>query len=403
MKFVASLLSAAFLMSCGPVTVNAQAQGNPVEPKPPNAPNQEPAFPGQTRAPAAEQVPVRAETVVEGLDQAWAFEFLPDGRMLVTEKSGTMRIIGADGDGRVTVEGVPEVDSRGQGGLLDVALGPDFTDDRMVYFSFSEPRDDGNGTTLARARLVEQGGGAALENVEILFRQMPSWTSTKHFGSRIVFAPDGNIFLTVGERGQPQSRDLVQDLDNHFGKVIRLQPDGSVPPDNPFVDTDGARSEIWSYGHRNVQSATLDGEGQFWLVEHGPRGGDELNQPEAGKNYGWPVITYGLAYSGKPFGQGITKKEDMEQPVYYWDPVIAPSGMDFYEGDLIPEWQGSFLIGGLVSHGVVRLVMEDGRVAAEERIDLGARIRDVKVGPDGAVYAVTDGGSGRILRIVPDD
>jgi glucose/arabinose dehydrogenase len=412
MKPAALLATAALLAACSPaphasaqadaVGAGASSGGAPVETGRPNAPDQKPAFAGQTRAPAVAPTPVKVTTEVEGLDRPWALEFLPDGRMLVTEKPGTLRIVAKGADG-IEVGGVPKVDARGQGGLLDVALSPAFADDRMIYFSFSEPRDDGNGTSLARARLVEENGNARLEDVQVLFRQMPSWQSTMHFGSRIVFTPDGKLFLTMGERSLPEPRVQAQDLASDLGKVVRLNPDGSVPDDNPFVGRDDARPEIWSYGHRNVQSATLDGDGRLWTVEHGPKGGDELNRPEAGKNYGWPVITYGIDYSGKPIGQGITAKEGMEQPVYYWDPVIAPSGMAFYDGQMFPEWRGSMLIGGLVGHGIVRVVLEGDRVAGEERIDLDARIRDVKVGPDGAVYAVTDGESGRILRITPGD
>jgi glucose/arabinose dehydrogenase len=319
--------------------------------------------------------------------------------MILTEKAGTMKII--DQGSAETVGGVPEVDARGQGGLLDVAVSPDFAEDRLIYWSFSEPREGGNGTTLARGRLEEQDGEARLTGVEILFRQMPTWDSTRHYGSRIVFADGDMLYLTLGERSDPRPRVQSQDLRSHLGKVIRINRDGSVPQDNPFAGRDDARAEIWSYGHRNLQSATLDGQGRLWTVEHGPRGGDELNRPEPGKNYGWPVITYGLEYSGRPVGEGLTAKEAMEQPVYYWDPVIGPSGMAYYDSSLFPQWQGSMLIGGLVSEGIVRLTLEDGRVTSEERIDLDVRIRDVKVGPDGAVYAVTDRGDGRILRIVP--
>ncbi|WP_191059768.1 PQQ-dependent sugar dehydrogenase [Geminicoccus harenae] len=422
MNRAALLASAVLLAACGTVDANdaqraEEVTGNlpatgaeaasrpaqaPVETSPPNAPHQEPAFAGQTRAPGAEPTQVEVTAVVDGLDSAWALEFLPDGRMLVTEKAGIMRILPAGGGQGIEVTGVPEVDARGQGGLLDVALSPGFAEDRLIYFSFAEPREGGNGTTLARARLSEQGGTAALENVEILFRQMPTWQSTKHYGSRIVFTPDDKLFLTVGERSDPEPRVQSQWLDSHFGKVIRLNLDGSVPEDNPFVGQDGAMAEIWSYGHRNLQSATLDGQGRLWTVEHGPKGGDELNRPEPGKNYGWPVITYGVEYSGQPVGEGITAKEGMEQPVYYWDPVIAPSGMAYYDADLFPEWQGSMLIGGLATEGLVRLTLDGDRVASEERIDLGHRIRDVKVGPDGAIYAVTDQGNGQILRVAPD-
>ncbi|HWL67152.1 MAG TPA: PQQ-dependent sugar dehydrogenase [Geminicoccus sp.] len=421
MKRAALVASAMLLAACGTVDANdaqrsddvtgnlpatgaeatARPDRAPVETSPPNARGQQPAFAGQTRAPAAEATEVEVTAVVDGLASAWALEFLPDGRMLVTEKAGTMRILPAGGGRGIEVTGVPEVDARGQGGLLDVALSPGFAEDRLIYFSFSEPREGGNGTTLARARLSEQGGTVALENVEILFRQMPTWRSTKHYGSRIVFTPDDKLFLVLGERSDPRPRVQAQQLDSHLGKVIRLNLDGTVPDDNPFVGRDDARPEIWSYGHRNLQSATLDGQGRLWTVEHGPRGGDELNRPEPGKNYGWPVITYGIDYSGKPIGEGITAREGMEQPVYYWDPVIAPSGMAYYDADLFPEWRGNMLIGGLASQGLVRLILDGDRVTGEERIDLGHRIRDVKVGPDGAVYAVTDRSGGQILRVAP--
>ena len=394
---------AAFLVVVGTTQLSAPSAAASVETGPPNAPNQSPAFAGQTRAPAATPTAVQVDEFIDGLDHPWALEFLPDGRMLVTEKAGVMLLIGADGTGKTEVSGLPPVDDRGQGGLLDVAISPDYANDHRIYVSFSEPRADGNGTTLASARLEEGPGSARLDDLKILFRQVPSWQSTKHFGSRIVIAPDGTLFLTLGERSLPEPRKQAQRLDSDLGKVVRIDPDGSVPSDNPFVGQAGARPEIWSYGHRNMQGATLDGQGRLWTVEHGPRGGDELNRPEAGKNYGWPVITYGIDYSGQPIGAGITAKAGMEQPVYYWDPVIAPSGMAYYDGEQFPGWRGNFLIGGLQSRGIVRLVMANGRVSAEERIDLGARIRDVKVGPDDAVYALTDGSDGRILKILPQD
>ncbi|HEU4407301.1 MAG TPA: PQQ-dependent sugar dehydrogenase [Polyangiaceae bacterium] len=378
--------------------------GAPVETKPANAPDQRPAFAGQTRAPApAKATAVEVATVAKGLEGAWALEFLPGGKMLVTEKAGRMRLVGPDGSLSPPVAGVPKVDARDQGGLLDVALSPSFAADRLIYWSYSEPRgDEGNGTTVARAKLVEgPGGGARLEGVQIIFRQAPTWDSSKHFGSRLVFAPDGKLFVTLGERSLPKPREHAQRLDGLLGKIVRINPDGSVPADNPFVERPGVRPEIWSYGHRNIQSAALDGQGRLWEVEHGPRGGDELNRPEPGKNYGWPVITYGIDYDGDPIGQGMTQREGLEQPVYYWDPVIAPSGMAYYDAALFPAWRGSFLVGGLVSMGLVVVKMEGDRVANEERIDLGFRTRDVKVGADGAVYVVTDRGDGRILRLTP--
>ncbi|CAD7024005.1 PQQ-dependent sugar dehydrogenase [Pseudorhizobium endolithicum] len=378
--------------------------GEPVETEPANAPDQEPAFGGQTRAPQPAEMPeVQTEVVADGLPHLWAMEFLPDGRMLVTAKEGAMHIVSPDGDAGPEIEGVPEVLSGGQGGLLDVALAPDFQSSGMIFFSFSEEREDGNGTSVASGKLVMDGqGGGKLENVEVIFRQMPSYDGNKHFGSRLVFGPNGELYVTVGERSDPEPRVQAQDLSSGLGKIFRIDAKGEPLPDNPFVGQDGALPEIWSLGHRNLQSATLDAQGRLWTVEHGPRGGDELNRPEAGKNYGWPEVTYGVEYSGDPVGEGITQRAETEQPVYYWDPVIAPSGMAYYDGDAIPEWKGAFLVGGLVSQGLVVLHMENDRVKFEERVPLEARIRDVKVGPDGAVYAVTEqrgGGGSTILKL----
>jgi glucose/arabinose dehydrogenase len=339
--------------------------------------------------------------VAKGLRLPWAVEVMPDGRFLVNERGGTMRIVSADGK-LTEVTGVPPVLMQGQGGLLDVALDPAFATNRTIYFSYSEPREGGNGTNLAKAVLNESGGNASLSNVTVIFRQMPTFQSTLHFGSRIAFARDGKLFLTLGERSLPASRVQAQDLGSHFGKVIRINTDGSAPADNPFVGRAGAKPEIWSYGHRNVQGAAIDSAtGKLWTVEHGPRGGDELNHPEAGKNYGWPVISYGIDYPGPPIGEGIQKKDGMEQPVYYWDPVIAPSGMIVYRGPLFPQWQGSIFIGGMNPGKLVRLQMDGDRVAGEEWLltDLNDRVRDVQQGPDGSIYVVTDGG--RLLRIRP--
>lgn len=379
--------------------------GEPAETEAPNAPDQQPAFPEQTRAPQPAEMPeVTQEVVAEGLPQLWAMEILPGGDMLVTTKEGAMHIVSADGEAGPAIEGVPEVDARGQGGLLDVALASDFESSSQIFFSFAEPRDDGNGTSVARARLVrDESGGGSLEDLTVIFRQMPSYNGTAHFGSRLVFGPNDELYVTVGERSDVEPRVQSQDLGSGLGKVFRIDTEGKPLPDNPFVGREGAQPEIWSYGHRNTQSAALDGEGRLWIVEHGPRGGDELNMPEAGLNYGWPEITYGVEYSGEKVGDGITAKEGLEQPVYYWDPVIAPSGMALYTGDEFPEWDGAFLIGGLVSTGIVVVHLGDNDlVAFEERVPLNARVRDVKVGPDGAVYAVTenpDAGSSQILRL----
>jgi len=380
----------------------AQTGGKPVETGAPNAKDQKPAFTGQTRAAQPAEMPkIATEVVAEGLPHIWSMEFLPDGRMLVTAKEGAMHII-KDGKPGPAIEGVPKVLSAGQGGLLDVALAPDHETSGMIFFSFSEEREDGNGTSVASAKLVaNDDGGGKLENVKVIFQQMPSYDGNKHFGSRLTFGPNNELYVTVGERSDPEPRVQAQDLKSGLGKVFRIDMDGKALPDNPFVDQPEARPEIWSYGHRNLQSAALDGNGRLWTVEHGPKGGDELNRPEAGKNYGWPEVTYGVEYSGGKVGDGITEKAQTEQPVYYWDPVIGPSGMAFYDGDAIPEWKGAFLVGGLVTQGVVVLHMDGDKVSHEEHVPLKARIRDVKVGPDGAVYAVTEtrSGSSTIVKL----
>jgi glucose/arabinose dehydrogenase len=352
------------------------------------------------RSPTPNPLPgvVRAETVAQGLEHPWGLAFLPDGRMLVTERAGRLRLVGKDGRISAPLAGVPAVQARGQGGLLDVVLDPRFDENRLVYLSYAEPGDGGTaGTAVARGRLGESG----IENVRVIYRQRPKVSGTNHFGSRLVFARDGALFVTQGDRYA--HRDGAQDLAAGFGKIVRIHPDGTVPADNPFVGRAGVQPEIWSYGHRNIQGAALHPEtGQLWIVEHGPRGGDEINRPEAGKNYGWPVITYGAEYWGPRIGEG-TAKPGMEQPLYYWDPVIAPSGLLFYTGDAIPGWKGSLLIGSLRPGLLVRLRLADGRVAQEERYlgDLGERIRDVRQGPDGHPYLLTDRGDGRILRVVP--
>ena len=347
--------------------------------------------------PASTEDEVRAETYATGLVHPWALAFLPDGRLLVTERPGRLRLVGTDGALSAPLTGVPVVDAVGQGGLLDVALDPDFATNRLVYLSFAEPDGDLAGTAVVRGTLSASG----LENVTEIYRQRPKVRGNGHFGSRLVFANDGKLFITQGDR--QNYRDRAQDLTQGLGKFVRINPDGSIPADNPFVGRDDAQPEIWSYGHRNGQAAALDpATGQLWTVEHGARGGDELNHPERGKNYGWPVITYGRDYSGASIGEG-TEKQGMEQPVYYWDPVIAPSGMTFYTGDAIPGWKGSILIGSLTPGALVRLELRGGRVVKEARYlgELRERIRDVQQGPDGFVYVVTDNPKGRVLRIRP--
>jgi aldose sugar dehydrogenase len=355
----------------------------------------------QTRAPAQRtKQGARVETFAKGLAFPWGMAFLPDGRLIVTERPGRLRLVARDGKVSAPLGNVPQVAAGGQGGLLDVALSPDFASSRTVFISFAERREGGAATTVARARLVPDGDGGRLDAVEVVFRQQPAAIGPMHFGSRLAFAPDGNLFVTLGERNQ---RDRAQDLGTHYGKVVRIRPDGSVPPDNPLVGKAGARPEIWSWGHRNPQAAAIHPTtGKLWTVEHGARGGDEVNIPLAGKNYGWPVITYGRDYSGLKIGEG-TAKAGMEQPVYYWDPSIAPSGMAFYTGSLFPEWKGNLFVGALRGQALHRLVLDGERVVGEEVLlgDLGERIRDVRSGPDGALWLLTDSPDGRVLRLVP--
>ncbi len=345
-----------------------------------------------------EKEAVRVVAVARGLEHPWGMAFLPDGRMLVTERPGRMRIVARNGKIGAPLAGVPAVYARGQGGLLDVTLHPDFARNRLVYFTYAEPGPGGAGTAAAMARLSDDS--ARLENLKIVFRQQPKSEGGNHFGSRLVFARDGRLFITIGERFQ---MDLAQDLSVHRGQVIRIEADGRVPADNPFMNRKGARPEIWSYGHRNPQGAALHPEtGKLWTVEHGPAGGDEVNIPLPGRNYGWPVIGYGKHYDGRPIGVG-THKDGMEQPVYYWDPSIAPSGMDFYTGDKFPAWRGNMLIAVLKDQMLVRLELGDEKVVHEERMlrGIGKRLRHVRQGPDGYVYLLTDESDGEILRLEP--
>lgn len=336
------------------------------------------------------------ETVASGLENPWGLAFLPDGRMLVTERPGRLRLVAADGSLSQPIAGVPGVMARGQGGLLDVALDPDFARNRLVYLSFSEPRAGGNGTSVARGRLNERM--SALEGTTVIFRQMPAINSNMHFGSRLVFDRTGALFVTLGDRYS--QRDQAQNAANHIGKVVRIRPEGGAPADNPKVE--GWQPEIWSIGHRNVQGAALHPDtGQLWTAEHGARGGDEVNAPKAGRNYGWPVITYGIDYSGAKIGEG-TARAGMEQPLFYWDPSIAPSGAAFYTGERFPAWKNSLLVGALAGQMLIRLSTSGEAVTGEERllINLGQRIRDVRQGPDGLIYLLSDDG-GKVLRVRP--
>lgn len=361
------------------------------------APAQNPAL--QSPTPSSTPGVVHAVTVAQGLVNPWGLAFLPDGRMLVTERPGRVRIVSPNGTLSEPLTGVPAVAARSQGGMLDVAIDPEFATNRFVYLTFSEPGDvEGTASTaVGRGRLTETG----LEGFTVLYRQSPKVRSGGHYGSRIVFGRDGTMWVTAGDR--QNQRPLVQDLSTGIGKIVRINRDGSIPRDNPFVGREGAVEAIWSYGHRNLQGATLHPEtGRLWTVEHGARGGDELNHPEAGKNYGWPVITYGVDYNGSQIGEG-TAKAGMEQPVYYWDPVIAPSGMTFYTGDRYPGWRGSLLIGSMTPGALVRLELTGDRVTKEERYlgELRQRFRDVVQGPDGYIYFVTDAADGRVMRVMP--
>ena len=378
------------------------ASCDPLETRPANAESQRPSFPSQTRAcEAASDVDFDVVVLTKGLVNPWAVEPLPNGDLLITERPGRMRIVSATGDVQQPITGVPDVDEGGQGGLLDVALSPSFTSDRMIYWSYTEPRQGGNATSVARGVLSPDG--RQVDQVQVIFRAQPTYDGRLHFGSRLTFGADGMLYITLGERSDREIRPQAQQLDSHMGKIIRIRPDGSVPPDNPFVSRAGALPEIWTLGHRNVQSAALDGEGRFWIVDHGPRGGDELNLIERGKNYGWPVVTFGQEYSGAPVANSVTEREGFQSPVYYWDPVIAPSGAQFYSGDAFPGWQGDLFVGGLAGEKLVRLVIENGKVTGEEHLltERGQRVRDVKQGADGSLFIVTDEKNGELWKIVP--
>ena len=361
-----------------------------------------PASAEQTNAPAPPTPSkVKVETVAEGLTYPWGLQFLPDGRMLITEKPGTLRIVSQDGTMSGPIAGPPKVAYVDQGGLLDVRLAPDFASSGLIYLSFAEERDDSgkNGTSVASARLVLDGTGGKLDDVKVIFRQEPAFKSGYHFGSRIVIARDGTLFVALGERNFLKTE--AQNPANDIGKIVHINADGSPASNNPKLN--GWAPEVWSIGHRNVQGAALDPvTDELWTVEHGAKGGDELNKPQAGKNYGWPVITYGVDYSGAKIGEGKAK-QGMEQAVYYWVPSIATSGLAFYTGDLFPAWKGNLFVGGLKATQLQRLVLKDGQVVAQEVLleDQGDRIRDVRQGPDGALYVLTDDQDGKLLRLSP--
>jgi glucose/arabinose dehydrogenase len=345
----------------------------------------------------------RPETVATGLENPWGVSFLPGGRYIVTERPGRMRLIGADGKVGAPLAGLPAIAAGGQGGLLDVLADSGFEKNRTLYFCFSEPEAGGSGNSTALASTQLSADGARLENLKIIFSQKPKVASRAHFGCRIVEARDGTLFLTLGDRFS--RKEDAQKLDNHLGKVVRIAKDGSVPRDNPFVGKPGALPEIWSYGHRNGQGATLAPDGRFWMTEHGPQGGDEINIPQAGRNYGWPVITYGENYGGGKIGDGITARDGMEQPLHYWVPSIAPSGMAFLTSDRYGAgWKGNLFVGSLKFGYLDRIELKDGKVVAEHKLlaDGKARIRDVKQGSDGLLYVLTDESDGKLLRLRPN-
>jgi glucose/arabinose dehydrogenase len=341
---------------------------------------------------------IQVKTIAEGLENIWGMAFLPDGNMLVTERRGRMRIVSADGTLGEPLTGLPDIYAQGQGGLLDVVLAPDFTSSKKIYFSYSEPGKGGNSTAVSFATL----NGNKLENLTRVFSQQPKKDSGAHFGSRLVWAPDGTLFITLGDRYS--EKDKAQTLDNHQGKVVRINADGTVPKDNPFVKTPGALPEIWSYGHRNVQGAAINPiTKELWTGEHGPQGGDELNIDRAAKNYGWPIITYGENYGGGKIGEG-THKAGMEQPNYKWVPSIATAGFIFYTGDKFPQWKNTILLASLKEKTLVRLVVEGEKITREERLltkELDQRLRHVVQGPDGLVYLVTDESNAKIYQLSP--
>jgi glucose/arabinose dehydrogenase len=378
-------------------------QGQPIETRSPEKSDDKPVFPNQTRAPYQPGVAVDVTVVTDKLRLPWSLAFLPGGRMLVTEKGGTLRVVDPSGAISPPISGVPRVVSSGQVGLLDIALDPAFATNHRVFFSFSEP-GRGEDFHIAVARATFDEAAKALTDVKVIFRAVPDLYSGRsaNSGGRIAIARDGTLFVAIGDRSSSPPWDRAQQLDNHLGKIVHITADGGAAPGNPFTSRPGALPEIWSIGHRTPEGLTFDSGGRLWETEHGPRGGDELNQISAGKNYGWPVIAHGIDYPGTAIGAGITEKAGMEQPIYYWDPVIAPSGLAIYHGSLFPSWEGDALVGALAGRMLSRLTLKNDRVVSEEPLllDQHSRIRDVRVGPDGAVYVLTDD-DGKLLVLKP--
>ena len=353
-------------------------------------------FFSSTTYPQRIQTEFEVKLIADGLQFPWGMAFKPDGNILVTERIGQLRIITSDGKVSEPVKGVPAVFNHQQGGLLDVALDPDFEKNRLIYLSYAEPEGTKASTAVARAELVD----GRLEKLQVIFRQLPKTEGGVHFGSRLVFARDGNLFITLGDRGSYS--DESQYVNNYFGKIIRIRPDGSVPADNPFAKNPQAKPEIWSFGHRSVQGAAIHPKtGELWIHEHGPKGGDEINIPQAGKNYGWPKASYGIHYIGMPI-KDEHAEQGFEEPIHYWTPSIAPSGMVFYTGNHFPVWRGSLFVGALAGKHVVRLPTDGKKILGEEQLlTQTARFRDVEQGPDGALYFLTDEQNGKLLKLVP--
>jgi glucose/arabinose dehydrogenase len=393
-----------FLIACGNQapkgnnSIGTDSSSAPVETKAPNT-NYKPAFEGQTRiARVKTKTDIESKILSKELNKPWGITTLPDGRFLITEKDGKMRIATPSGDLSAAITGLPAVNSGAQGGLLGLTTDPEFSNNKMIYWTFSENTPEGNLTAVAKGKL--SADEKQIENATVIYRATPAYNGTLHYGSRILFDKTGNLIFSTGERSDKETRPQAQDLNSSLGKIIRITTEGKPAPGNPFLNNSAARPELYSYGHRNVQGLAFHPvTGDLWENEFGPKGGDEMNLIQPGKNYGWPIISYGLEYSGKAIGKGITQKEGMEQPVYYWDPVIAPSGMTFYSSDSIPEWKNNLFISGLFSTHIARLVIENNKVVGEERLlaDQVQRFRDITQGKDGALYAVTDGG--RLYRI----
>lgn len=400
-----AVLGLTFVVACGQKTPKTpqenpdRSRGASVETESPNS-NYKPAFTGQTRVAAVKtQTAIETKVITDKLNRPWDIVTMPDGRFLISEKSnGTLRIATPEGKISDAITGLPEVDAQGQGGLLGLVLDPDFKDNRIVYWSFSEPNKGGNLTAVAKGKLSSDE--KRIENATVIYRAHPVYDGDKHYGSRLVFGRDGYLYVSTGERSDRETRPKAQHLNAALGKILRIDKRGNAAPDNPFAGQANVLPEIYSYGHRNPQGLAIHPvTGEIWNSEMGPMGGDEINVIKPGKNYGWPTITYGVEYSGAKVGEGMTQKEGMEQPIYYWDPVLSPSGMTFYSGNTIPEWENNLFIGGLSSTHICRLVIQDHKVVGEERLlkEERQRFRDIAQGNDGALYAVTD--DGRLYRI----